>query len=317
MRKLCTAVAAGLAVFAAVPASGTLFYDSFDTDTSASWTVNKGPNPANNYATFAVNYAPYNIPSAPGSTGGTTSGLMLESNVAGGIFSGLSASPTGLNITGDFIMTADVWLNFIGPGPAGGSGSTQLGGLGFGTAGTTAQWGGGTQDSTYMAVTTDGNSASDYRLYSPGVGGTTSYASGNAVYAAPGGAINESNAYYTAAFPSVSLPGTQNGFGTQTGSTRAGSSGFKWRKWTVTRTGTVLTYWIDSLKIATINHSSYTMGGSNLAISYFDSNSTSSIAGTPRLNFMLVDNIRVVPEPATFVAMGLGVVALLRRKRRS
>lgn len=296
-------------------ASATLFYDSFDTDTSASWTVNKGPNAANSYATFSVDYSPYNIPSAPGSTGGSTRGLMMEANVTGSIFSGLSVSPTGLGITGDFIMTADIWLNYIGPGPAGGSGSTQLGGMGFGTAGTTAQWAGGTQDSAYMAVTTDGNSSSDFRLYSPGPG-ATSYASGNAVYAAPGGVINNSNAYYTTAFPSVTLPGTQNGYGTQTGATLAGSTGFKWRKWTVNRTGNILTYYIDSLKIATLDSSTVTLGGNNLVLSYFDSNSGSSVAGTPRLNFMLVDNIRVVPEPSTYLAYGLGVAGLVLVRRR-
>ncbi len=297
--------------FAFAGASNAVFLDNFDVDSSANWNVNKGPNAANNIATFAVDYSVYNIPSAPAS-GGTTKGLMLEANIAGGIFSGLSLSPKTYGISGDFVITADVWMNFVGPGPGGGSGSTQAGGLGWGSAGTTAQWAGGLQDSAYFVTTTDGNSASDYRAYSNVA--QTSYPSGNAVYAAPGGGINNSNAYYTAAFPSVALPGTQNGFATQTGSTLAGSTGFAWRKWEIKRAGNAITYKIDSLLIATLDASTLTFGGNKPVISYFDINGTSTTS-TSRLNFMLVDNYQVVPEPASLAVLGLGALAVLRRKK--
>lgn len=290
-----------------------LFSDDFDTDTSASWNVNKANNVANNVATFNADYSVYGIPSAPGSTGGSTRGLILEANIAGGIFGGLSVSPQNVSIVGDFKITADVWLNYVGPGPAGGSGTTQLAGLGWGTAGTTPQWAGAVQDSAWFGTTIDGGSAADYRLYSPVA--QSSYASGNAVYASPGGALNNSNAYYTTAFPSVSLPGTQNGFTTQTGTTAAGTTGFAWRKWTVERVGNNISYFIDTTRIATVDATTFTAGGSNLAIVFSDTNAGSTTS-TSRLNFMLVDNIQVVPEPTSMVALSLGILAIAKRRKK-
>lgn len=302
------------ALLTATWASATLFIDDFDVDSSAAWNVNNTLNTPNNIATFAADYSIYNIPSAPGSSGGSTKGLILEANIAGSIFSGLTVSPKNVGISGDFTMTADVWMNFVGPGPGGGSGSTQFGAIGFGTSGTSNQWiGSATRDCVYFGTTTDGNSASDYRAYSSAA--PTSYPSGSSVYNAPGGGINNSNAYYTAAFPSVALPGVQNGFATQTGTTLAGSTGFKWRKWTITKVGTIVTYSIDSLLISTIDTTGLTFGGDRLLIGFNDINATST-STTSRLNFMLVDNLQVVPEPASVVAMAMGAAGILIRRRR-
>jgi hypothetical protein len=227
--------------------------------------------------------------------------------MAGSVFGGLSVSPTGLNVPASFTITADVWMNYI----VSGSGSTQFGALGWGTNGTTPQWGGGTQNSVYFGTTNDGGSAADFRAYSTAA--PTSYASGNAVYAAPGGALNNTNAYYTAAFPTVALPATQNG-AAQGGNTAAGATGFKWRKWTIERVGNNITYKIDSTLIATVNASTVSFAGNNLLLSYFDTN-TGSGTDPNRLNFMLVDNIQAVPEPASMAALGLGLLGLARRKR--
>lgn len=281
--------------------------DNFDVDSSANWNVNKANNAANNIATFAFDYSAYNIPSAPGS-GGTTKGLRLEANIAGSVFGGLSVSPIGVSTPTSFTLTADVWMNYI----VSGSGSTQFGALGWGTNGTTAQWGGGTQNSVYFGTTNDGQSSADFRAYSTAA--PTSYTSGNAVYAAPGGAINNTNAYYTAAFPSVAMPATQNG-AVQGGNTAAGATGFKWRKWTVQKAGNIITYKIDSTLIATVNATTITTAGSNILVSYFDTNSGSG-TDPNRLNFMLVDNIQVVPEPASMVVMGFGALSLIRKRKK-
>ncbi|MCE9558139.1 MAG: PEP-CTERM sorting domain-containing protein [Armatimonadetes bacterium] len=317
MKHLPMLTLGAILLFGAQSASALTFSDNFDVDTSASWNVNKSSfNQANNIATFAKDYSIYGIASAPGSSGGSTRGLMLEANIAGGIstspLSGFSVSPIGLSVTTDFIMTADVWLNYVGPGPGGGNGTTQLAGIGFGTAGTTAQYSASAQDSVHFSTTLDGGSGSDYRAYSSAA--PTSYASGNAVYASPGGTINNSGAYYTGAFPAVALPGSQNGFTTQTGTTAAGSTGFKWRQWKVQRIGNLLSYRIDGLLIATVDTNTVTLGGSNILINMFDSNASSTTT-TSRLNFMLVDNLTVVPEPSSIAAIGVGLFALARRRK--
>lgn len=304
----------GLALVASLAAGATasIYSNNFDSDTTANWNVNKGPNPDGSFADFFFDYSSYGIESAPNS-GGTTRGMRLEANVTGGIFSGLSVSPTGLSVDTDFKLKADVWMNYVGPGPAGGSGSTQAGGLGFGTNGTTSQWAASAQSSVFFASTLDGNSSVDYRAYSSAA--ATGYGDGNAVFAAAGTGNRNHNHPYYAGFTSTDLPESQAMlFPSQTGSTLAGSIGFKWRAFEVERAGNSLSWSIDGLRIATVDLSTTTLSGSNILFTYFDTNA--GVTSDPnRLNFMLVDNVEVVPEPASMTALALGAVALIRRRR--
>jgi hypothetical protein len=290
--------------------SAQLFSDNFDVDTSANWTVNKANNPAGNIATFAFDYSTYGIPNAPGSS--SSRGLRLQANVTGGVFGGLSVSPIGQSFTGDFELRAHVWMNYLGPLTTGGSGTTQLGGLGIGTAGTSAQWPGGVQDSVWFAATMDGGSASDYRAYSSAA--PTSYPSGNAVYKAPGGAINNTNAYYSV-FGGHAAPAAQLAlYPSQTGTTPIGSQGFAWREYVVNKTGNSVLWTIDGLPIAEVDLSTVSLGGSNIHLMMSDTNATS--ATDPNfLNFVVFDNVVVTPEPGTLAVLGLGLAALRRRTR--
>lgn len=310
MRRL-----AFLIVASALPlgAMAQLYTENFDVDNTANWTVNKGPNPGGNLADFFFDYSTYGIESANGA-GGTTRGLRLEANISGATFSGLSVSPTGQSFTGDYIVSAKAWLNFIGPAPAGGIGSTQAGGMGIGTSGNVAQWAAGTQDSVWFVTTTDGNSGSDWRAYSTAA--PTSYASGNAVYYAT--STNNTNAYYSQ-FGGTSLPAAQAAiFATQTGTTHVGSAGFAWRDFVVEVIGGFATWKVDNLPIARVDLSTVTLGGGNIHFNYFDTNAT-MVTDPNRLNFMVIDNVSVqaVPEPATIVVLGTAAAALLRRRRKS
>jgi hypothetical protein len=224
MKRVFTPMACLALAAAASIGSAQLFADNFDTDTSASWTVNKSGNAAGNIATFAWDYSTYGIPTAPNS-GGSTLGLRLQANVTGGVFSGLSASPIGQSFSGDYELRVDVWMNFLGPLPNGGSGTTQAGGLGIGTAGATAQWAGGAQDSIHFSTTLDGGSAVDWRAYSSAAG--TGYPDGSTVFFATGtGNRNNTHPYYSV-FGGEAPPAAQTAlYGTQTGTTHVGTVGF-------------------------------------------------------------------------------------------
>jgi len=298
-------------------ANAVLFADNFNTDTSASWAVNKSSLTAVSSATFGFDYSTYGIPSAPNSSG-DTHGLKMDANTNATTqaFSGLSVSPLGQSFTGDYEMRADVWMNFVGPAPAGGSGSTQAGGMGIGTAGSTAQWAGGAQDSIHFSATTDGNSATDWRAYSSAA--PSAYADASSVYAA--GAVagnrNNSNAYYSS-FVGQTVPSAQTTlFATQTGTALNGTLAFGWHDMRVKRVGNIVTWSVDGKLIATVDASTVTLGGNNILLNYYDTNGTASTAANKFLNCMIVDNLQVVPEPSTWLALGLGSAMLLRRRAR-
>lgn len=300
----------------ATGANAVLFADNFNTDTSASWAVNKSSVTATSSATFGFDYSTYGVPSAPNSSG-DTHGLKMDANTnaTGQAFMGLSASPLGQSFTGDYEMRADVWMNFVGPAPGGGSGSTQVGGMGIGTAGTTAQWAGGSQDSIHFGTTTDGNSATDWRAYSSAA--PSAYADASSVYAATGaGNRNNSHSYYSS-FIGQSAPAAQTTlFPTQTGTALNGTLAFAWHDMRVKKAGNMVTWTVDGKLIATVDASTVTLGGSNILLTYYDTNTGASTSPNKFLNCMIVDNLQVVPEPSTFLAMGAGVALFLRGRAK-
>jgi hypothetical protein len=324
--KMCLpymkAMSAGLMAWAGLAGSAqaALYSQSFDVDDTANWTVNSGP--GTNASNLFFDYSTVGIPSAPNSTGGTTRGVKLQANTstATPLFGGISVSPTGQSFTGEFRMDFDFWLNFNGPAPVGGSGSTQAGGAGVGTAGNVAQWAGGTQDSIYFAMTLDGNSASDYRAYSPAA--ATSYLAASGVYAAGTGtspdARNQSNPYY-AGFAGQSAPAAQTLlFPQQTGTALTGSVAYGWHRGSILSSSGKVTFSIDGLLIATVNAGDDTVAGTNLLLTHFDTNGTASTdPNAGALMFSLFDNIEVtqVPEPTT-MAFGLLSLYILGFRRR-
>ncbi len=317
------------AILAALTALGTqtqaqLFSDNFESNTSSSWTVNASAT-GNHPATFAFDYSTVGIPSAPRSTGGSTSGLKLQANLPGGaaFFGGVSGSPNGQSFTGSYVLSFDMWMNFNGPFPAGGNGSTQAGGAGIGTAGTSVQMA-GAADSIHFSVTGDGNSSADYRAYSPAA--TSGYADANAVFAA--GAVsgnrNGSNAYYSG-FGGVGAPQDQiDLFSQQTGTTGVGSQAMAWHQVDIKYENSIATFTIDGLLIATVDATTVgTLGGNNILLNYYDTNGTqSSDVNAGALLFGLFDNVTVtaVPEPEEYAAVAASALigfALWRRSRRA
>ena len=289
-----------LTISGALLAAGTAraqlaFSEDFDTDHTANWTVNSAhQTPGTNSAEFFFDYSSVGIPSAPHSTGGTTRGLRLEANKAGANFSGISVSPTGQSFIGDYEIRFDMWINYHGPLNGGSPGSTQITGVGVGTAGTTPQWAGGVHDCVHFGVTGDGGSSQDYRAYPKAALANTN----SGVYAAgttfSPDSRNSTHPYY-AGFGGEAAPAAQVAlYSGQTGVSDVGSQGFRWRYVIVKKAGNSITYTIDTTNIATVDISAITLGGNNILFNYYDINSGSSAnVNATNLLFGLIDNVVV------------------------
>jgi hypothetical protein len=305
--------------FTATSQAQVLYQQNFDADDTANWTVNNGP--SDHSVNFFFDYGTAaGIPSAPNS-GGTTRGLKMTANLSSGIFGGQSVSPTGQSFAGDYRVRFDWWTNFNGPAPVGGSGSTQLSTFGVDTSGTTAQWPGGTQDSIWFGGTTDGNSSSDWRAYSPTA--ATSYTAPSGVYAAGTGtspdARNHLHPYY-ATFGGGPAPAAQTLlFPQQTGNALVGAASYEWHDVVIEKSGANVTWTVDGLLIATVPVADDTVAtGNNIFFGHSDTNATSSTdVNDEALLFTLIDNVRVevVPEPSSIALLGIGALGMLRRRR--
>ncbi len=308
--KYTTRLAAALAVAFSVRTATSqtqIFSENFDTDHSLdnTWVTNSagGYNPVDIY----FDYSTVGIPSAPNSTGGTTRGLKLQANLDPlvQVFpSGSSMSPAGFSISDNFEMRWDWWLNFnggLGTGGlnGGGAGSTQIGGAGFGTAGTVAQRP-TVIDCIFIGASGDGaGTTGDYRVYSPAFTASLQDASG--VYAAgTSGSRNNTHAYYQPTFPPVSAPSAQlTLYPQQSGQTQGGSAGMKWHDISLKKVANIITYSIDGLLIATIDATTNgTLGGANIVFGQFDINTAASTdPNATNLAFSLVDNLRITNFP--------------------
>jgi hypothetical protein len=321
MRVIVTTVAClAAALYVPTVSLGATFYSNdFETDTTANWTVNKGPATTDEAHDFIFDYSTVGIPAAPNSGAGTH-GMKLQANQSSGVFGGMSVSPTGLSLTAPYRVRFDWWANFNGPFPVGGSGSTQLSTFGVGTSGTTPQWPGAVQDSIWFGATGDGNSSSDWRAYSPTA--PTSYLAASGVYAAGTGtspdARNQSHPYY-AAFGGNAAPAAQVLlYPQQTGTTLVGSSSMEWHDVLIENDGVNVTWTVGGTLIATVPVGDDTVAaGNNIFFGHSDTNATSSTdPNDGALLFTLIDNVRVVPEPASLAMCLMGAVAMLLRRRR-
>jgi hypothetical protein len=313
---LAAVVCAGLAWCNSSQAQ-VLYQQNFDADDTANWTVNKSPLTTDEAHDFFFDYSTVGIPSAPNSAG-TTRGLKMQANQSSGVFGGMTVSPTGQSFAGDYSVRFDWWSNYNGPAPVGGSGSTQMTTFGLDTSGTVAQWPGGTQDSIWFAATGDGNSASDWRAYSPTA--PTRYVDSSGVYAAgtQSGSTNASDPYY-ASFGTVSPPAAQTTlFPQQTGTSLVGSAAFEWHDVILAKEGSSVTWTIDGILFATVPLGDDTVAtGNNIFFGHSDTNGTSSSdPNDTALLFSLIDNVRVevVPEPGSLGLLGIAAIALRRRR---
>jgi hypothetical protein len=316
---------AGMSCTSVANAQTQVFFENFEIDHSLDNTYVTNKIGGDSLANLYFDYSTAGVPLSPHSTNATTHALKMCANLnsATQVFpTGVSVSPVGFSITDNFDMHWDCWWNYNGPFTGGGSGSTQIGGAGYGTAGTTAQVA-GVADSVYIGASTDGNTSSDFRVYSSahsisyqagsyrvGSSGTDGTILGDPtsgfVYAGTGGSRDNANSYYSAAFPAQQCPAAQfslypqqtNSNGTlpgQPGSCLAGAMPFKWHDVSLQKIANVITYKIDGVLIATVDVTDAgPLGGANILFNMYDINAGASVdPNRTNLIFTLVDNVRI------------------------
>jgi len=314
---LCIATLAAAFALPSISIGSSLYMENFEVDHTANWTVNNGP--SDEAHDFFFDYSTVGIPKATNSAlADGTRGMKLQSNLSNGLFSGMSVSPTGESFSGPYRVKFDWWSNFNGPFPAGGSGSTNLSTFGIDTAGASAQWPGGAQDSIWFGATGDGGSSFDYRAYSPTAG--TGYVDASGVFAAGthAGARNASDPYY-APLGGNSAPAAQLLlYPQQTGSTGAGAPAMRWHEVVIEKSGGNVTWTVDNILLATVPVGDDTAAtGNNIFFGHSDINAGSSTdVNDAALLFTLIDNICVVPEPSSIGLCLIGAIGLFVRRRR-
>jgi MYXO-CTERM domain-containing protein len=310
-----------LAGVSAIPTSSAqiVFQDNFDSGQSgANWVSLLSGSDA--FANFAYDYSSIGVPPAPNSAG-TTVGMNFLVNQSAGVFQGISASPVDQHFSGDFSIRFDMWLNFIGPFPAGGSGSTQMASFGWGTNGATVQWA-GANDSMLFAGSGDGGTTQDYRAYRAAGGAPLTPDTG--VYAAGTSTTpdsrNNTDVYY-ASIGGTTAPAAQTTlFASQNGTTAAGTLGMAWHDMLIQKSGDTVSWSVDGLRIASVPIAGAALSGDNISFGMFDINAGSSTDPNDFLNTAIFDNVRVtaIPEPSAALlgALGLGTVFGRRRRNR-
>ncbi len=279
------------------PPGVVLFGDNFDTDSSALWKVNLA-DPANGSVSFAWDYSAVGIPAAPG--GGGTKGMRMQ---CGNIIvsqDAVSASPLGGNFTGDYRLKFDMWINYNGPMPDGGTGSTQNFDAGVGTSGEGVVWLYSYQppaDGVWFSATgdgADGNAGGDYNAVIGDViqnDDTGFYAAGTGT--PDSGVRNGSHSFYSLwggqAAPAAQLALYPN----QTGVANIGNAGMAWHTVVITKAGDVVTWAIDGITIATVTNTTMPWS-TNVFVGYQDLFASGNPSDVPAMSFGLVDNLKVL-----------------------
>ena len=267
-----------------------VYEESFESDVSGDWMVNQ--NSDDSSVVFGYDYAIDGIPPAPGTVGGSTRGLKFTANEGIGEASHITASPIGQSFSGDYVLTFDLWLNFNGPIPGGGAGSTEFAAAGIGTTGDHIQTADDASDGAWLLVTGDGGSSRDFRFFHDNV----FFIEDSGVYV--GGTQNNTDDYYASIFPGgkTATEAQQADFAQQTGETVPGQVGFEWVPVQLSKVGETVTWSMKGTDIVVASQSDAPFSDSgNIFLGYSDW--FSSVSDNIDLSFGLFDNVKVYQLP--------------------
>lgn len=284
------------------PAGTILFADDFTTNSSPLWQVNLA-DPADGFVEFEWDYGTLaGIPPAPATPDGSTRGLRFRCGNVVPQISGLSVSPLNGNFTGDYRLKFDLWINYNGPIPDGGAGSTQHFDAGVGTAGDTVAWYNNPfADGVWFTCSGDGADGDIFGDYSAFIGAanqnddTGFYAAGTG--AANSGLRNSAHPFYSSRWGGQTAPAAQLAlYPGQTGVANLGNAGMAWHTVVITKTTNVVVWAMDGVVICTVTNDPVNLS-TNVFVGYQD-RFAGSLSSAPEMSFGLVDNLKV----ETFVA---------------
>jgi len=278
-------LAAGLLTLLVADAShaAPIIADDFEVDSSADYTVVDDGAP-DGTVTFAFDYVAAAIPLAPRSAAGDRSGLRMTVNDTAGALDAFTAfhdTPVG----GSFTLWVDLYL-----GVTGGNGTTEHAHVGVGGDGNTLNtWLPTSGSGAFLAMDGDGGSGSDYRHFTE-----------------ESGLVDAGDASYLAG-------GSDNGLGLYQ-SIYPATNGSPTNLWTTLRidvvAGASVTYSLDGTTIIAATTAS-TAGF--VSLGYADA--FTSLAVPAQSQFVVFDNLEVVPEPGPTLLLLAGALFAAARAR--